>query len=120
MAFGPALSAEAEVSASIVPNEGVTVDANVGAYASLSGNIGAKVKVLGYTLAKWETTFDIFKATLFEGSLSWSFTEDSWNELNAEWTNIMDQNSSQWTWDAPQHPVAPYQLRDSESLYFVK
>ena len=116
MAFGPALSAEAEVSATVLP-EGVTVDANVGAYASLSGNIGAKVKVLGYTLAKWETTFDIFKATLFEGSLSWSFTEDSWNELNAEWTNIMDQNSAQW---APQYPTTPYPVRDGKSLYFKK
>ena len=116
MAFGPALSAEAEVSATVLP-EGVTVDANVGAYASLSGNIGAKVKVLGYTLAKWETTFDIFKATLFEGSLSWSFTEDSWNELETEWTNLMDQNSSQW---APQYPAAPYPVRDGKSLYFKK
>ena len=116
MAFGPALSAEAEVSATVLP-EGVTVEANVGAYASLSGNIGAKVKVLGYTLAKWETTFDIFKATLFEGSLSWSFTEDSWNELETEWTNLMEQNSAQW---APQYPAAPYPVRDGKSLYFKK
>ena len=116
MSFGPSISAEAEVSATVLP-EGVTVEANVGAYASLSGSVGAKVKVLGYTLAKWETTYDVFKATLYEGSLTWSFTEDSWNELETEWTNLMEQNSAQW---APQYPATPYPVRDGKSLYFKK
>ena len=120
MAFGPSISAEAEVSAAYDPSEGFTVEANVGAYASLSGNIGAKVKVLGYTLAKWETNFDIFKATMFEGSLSWSFTEDAWNQLNLEWTNSMNHDSSEWTFSAPQYPASPYPLRDGKNFYFVK
>lgn len=98
MSFGPSLSAEAEVAAT-VDSEGVfSVEAGLGAYAALSGKVGAKIKVLGYTLAKWETKFDLFKVTLFEGSLSWSYTEDSWRQIDAEWTNIMNQNSSQWTW----------------------
>lgn len=108
--FGPSISAEAEVSAAGNLNEGVTVEASVGAYAGLSGELGAKIKILGYNLAKWQTTFDIFKITLFEGNLSWNFTEDSWGKLETEWTNLMDQDSDEWTWDEPAKVAIPYRL----------
>jgi hypothetical protein len=72
------------------------VEASAGAYAGLSGELGAKIKVLGYNLAKWSTTFDVFKFTLFEGALTWEFDEESWGTLEREWTNIMDQGSDEW------------------------
>ena len=109
-AFGPSISAEAEVSATADPINGeFEVEAEVGAYAGLSGEIGAKVKVLGYNLAKWETTFDVFKLTLFEGSLNWTFTTDSWGQLEAEWNHIMNQGSEEWNFGESK-AVVPYRL----------
>lgn len=94
--FGPYLSAEAEVAATALPNNVMKVEASAGAYAGLSGELAAKIKVLGYELAKWSTTFDVFKFTLFEGALTWEFDEESWGTLEQEWTNIMDQGSDEW------------------------
>ena len=109
--FGPAISAEAEVAATYNPVNGEgEIEASVGAYAGLSGEIGAKIKILGYNLAKWETTFDVFKITLFEGSLNWTFTNDSWGKLEREWTNLMDQGSDEWDFDETAKVIVPYRL----------
>lgn len=113
LSFGPSISAEAEVAASAFINEGVTIEATAGAYAGLSGEIGAKIKFLGYNLAKWETAFDVFKITLYEGSLSWNFTEDSWGTLETEWATLMDRGSEEWNWDEPAQVAIPYRLPDS-------
>ena len=109
--FGPALSAEAGVEATYNPVSGdVDVEAEVGAYAGLSGEIGAKIKVLGYNIAKWETTFDVFKLTLYRGRLSWSFTSDSWGELETEWTNIMNQDTHEWDFGSGSRLEVPYRI----------
>lgn len=110
LSFGPKLSAEAEVS-SEVTNEGTVISASCGAYAGLSAEMGAKLKVLGYTLAKWETTVDILKFTIFEGSLSWTFNDEEWGSMVAEWTNIL--NSDEWDSTETKTPV-PYRLPDQE------
>ena len=111
--FGPSINAEAEVAASGNPNEGIKVEASVGAYAGLSGEIGAKVKVLGYTLGKWETTFDVFKITLLETQLTWNFTPDSWNNLEAEWTTIMNQGSDEWNLSRSAEVTVPYRIPEN-------
>ncbi|MBO5703330.1 MAG: hypothetical protein J6R91_01975 [Bacteroidaceae bacterium] len=115
--FGPSISAEAEVAASADPNEGIKVEAGVGAYAGLSGEIGAKIKLLGYNLAKWETSFDVFKLTLFEGNLTWYFTEEKWNELEAEWNHVMNQGSEEWDWKESR-TVIPYAHPEERSMNF--
>lgn len=109
-AFGPSITAEAEVSSSATVDKGINVDASVAAYAGLSGEIGAKVKVLGYNLAKWETSFDVFKIKLFEGSLNWNFTEESWDKLGVEWETIMNKGSDEWNIGGSEKAVIPYRL----------
>ena len=99
MSFGPSIGASAKVEATANPDSGVKVEASANAYAGLSGEIGAKIKVFSYKLAEWNTGFDLFNVTLFDGSLSWKYTEDSWGTLKADWTNIMTQDSDTWTWD---------------------
>ena len=112
--FGPAISAEAMVEATANPNEGIDVTAEVGAYAGLKGNLEAKVKILGYVLAKWGVDFDLFRITLFRGSLSWHFTEESWNNLEVEWENSLKGSSSEWASPAPSLEQAPYILQGME------
>ena len=80
------------------------------AYAGLSGEIGAKVKFLSFNLAKWSTTFDVFKVTLFEGSLAWTFTEESWGQLNAKWNTLMNEGSHKWWRANPEEVVVPYRI----------
>ena len=111
--FGPSISAEAEVAAYGDPNEGIRVEAGVGAYAGLSGEIGAKIKVLGYNLAKWETTFDVFKLTLFKGQLTWNFNPDDWNKLEAEWNHVMNQGSTEWTWGEETKSIVPFRIPEN-------
>ena len=108
--FGPSISAEGEVAASGNPNEGLKVEAKAAAYAGLSGEIGAKVKFLSFNLAKWSTTFDVFKVTLFEGSLAWTFTEESWGQLNAKWNTLMNEGSHKWWRANPEEVVVPYRI----------
>ena len=108
--FGPSISAEAEVSSSATMDKGLDVNASVAAYAGLSGEIGAKVKVLGYNLAKWSTTFDLFKLTLFEGSLNWHFSEESWDKLGVEWNTILNQGSDEWNLGKATQTMIPYRL----------
>ena len=99
LSFGPSIGATAEVEAKVNTDAEIEVKATANAYAGLSGEVGAKVKVFSYKLAEWKTTFDLLKVTLFDGSLSWKYTEDSWGTLKADWTNIMTQDSDTWTWD---------------------
>ena len=108
--FGPAITAEGEVSASATMDNGIEVNASAAAYAGLSGEIGAKVKILGYNLAKWETSFDVFKIKLFEGSLNWNFTEESWDKLGVEWETIMNKGSDEWNIGGSEKAVIPYRL----------
>ena len=114
-AFGPSLSAEADVSASLFGNSAkkeYTVQGSLGAYAGLSGTIGTKIKFLGYELAKWDTSFDVFRLTLFKGSMVWNFSDDSWGKLQTEWTDMMDQSSEQWVFEETSKVVVPYRLAD--------
>ena len=97
--FWPINRCFAKVEATVNPDSGVKVEASANAYAGLSGEIGAKIKVFSYKLAEWNTGFDLFNVTLFDGSLSWKYTEDSWGTLKSDWTNIMTQDSDTWTWD---------------------
>ena len=109
--FGPYVSAEAEVSSTMdVVNQQIKVEGSVGAYAGLAGEVGAKIKVLGYELAKWSTTFDVFKFTLFEGNLAWTFTDESWGKLEAEWNHLMNQGSEEWKFDEAAKVIVPYRL----------
>ena len=91
-------------------DKGLDVNASVAAYAGLSGEIGAKVKILGYNLAKWSTTFDLFKLTLFEGSLNWHFSEESWDKLGVEWNTILNQGSDEWNLGKATQTMIPYRL----------
>lgn len=112
--LGPKLSAEANATATIT-DEKFTVDANIGAYIGLAGRLGAKAEILGYTLAKWSTGFDLFKVTLFNGSFSYTYTNDEWNKMETEWTNLVNKNSSEWEWNDNTRSVAvPYRLPDPE------
>ena len=116
--FGPALSAEVGVETTYNPVNGEgEVEASVGAYAGLSGELGAKIKILGYNLAKWSTTFDVFKITLFEGSLNWTFTNESWGKLEAEWTDLMDQDSNEWDFDENTKVIVPYRLPEQSMTF---
>ena len=109
--FGPYVSAEAEVSSTMdVVNQQIKVEGSVGAYAGLAGEVGAKIKVLGYQLAKWSTAFDVFKFTLFEGNLAWTFTDESWGTLEAEWNHLMNQGSEEWKFDEAAKVIVPYRL----------
>lgn len=110
LSFGPNVSAEAEVAAEVSMDETV-ISASCAAYAGLAAEMGAKVKILGYTLAKWQTTVDILKFTLFEGSLSWTFNDEEWGTLVAEWTDILD--SEEWDESDTKTPI-PYRLPDQE------
>ena len=112
--FGPKLSAEAEVAATVNLDE-FKVEGSVGAYVGLSGEIGTKVTILGYTLAKWTTGFDLFKLTLFEGGFSRSFTEAGWSELEKEWSSILDKPSEEWDEETQSNSArVPYRLPDKE------
>ena len=116
IAVGPKLSAEAEASATLDTDKFV-VDVFAGAYAGLSGEIGAKVEILGYTLAKWSTGFDLFKFTLFEGGFTYTQSYEGWEKFEKEWTTLADKSSDEWTWgedETPQLTRAPYRLPDSE------
>jgi hypothetical protein len=68
------------------------------------------VKFLSFNLAKWSTTFDVFKVTLFEGSLAWTFTEESWGQLNAKWNTLMNEGSHKWWRANPEEVVVPYRI----------
>jgi hypothetical protein len=61
-------------------------------------------------LAKWETSFDVFKIKLFEGSLNWNFTEESWDKLGVEWETIMNKGSDEWNIGGSEKAVIPYRL----------
>ena len=116
--FGPYVSAEAEVSSTMdVVNQQIKVEGSVGAYAGLAGEVGAKIKVLGYQLAKWSTAFDVFKFTLFEGNLAWTFTDESWGTLEAEWNHLMNQGSEEWKFDESAKVNVPYRIPE-ETTYF--
>ena len=109
--FGPYVSAEAEVASTMdVVNQQMIVEGSLGAYAGLAGELGAKLKVLGYELAKWSTTFDVFKLTLFEGNLTWTFTDESWGKLEAEWNHLMNQGSEEWDFDNAAKVIVPYRF----------
>ena len=109
--FGPYVSAEAEVASTMdVVNQQMKVEGSLGAYAGLAGEVGAKIKVLGYELAKWSTAFDVFKFTLFEGNLAWTFTDESWGKLEAEWNHLMNQGSEEWKFDEAAKVIVPYRL----------
>ena len=113
--FGPKLSAEAEASAGVDLHNNI-FEGKVGAYVGLSGELGTKVDILGYTLAKWTTTFDLFKITLFSGSFKYTYSDEEWNNLQAEWTTIAEKHSSQWEWsDRTNSPSIPYRLPDIET-----
>ena len=114
-AMGPKLSAEAEAVAKIT-NEAFEVSGSAGAYIGFSGELGAKIKILGYQLAKWSVGFDLFKLKLFEAGFSYSFDYDGWETFETEWTNVMDQGSNEWTWDqnGQQQTSIPYRLPDPE------
>lgn len=107
LSFGPSISADAEVKMS-VGGEETTVSASCGAYAGLGAELEAKVKILGYTLAKWETSFDIFKITLLETNLEWKYGKNGWEESKLEWINLLDSYSSED--DTKTH--VPYRLPD--------
>jgi hypothetical protein len=95
---------------------GINADARLelsyGYSRTILGNIriGAKVKFLSFNLAKWSTTFDVFKVTLFEGSLAWTFTEESWGQLNAKWNTLMNEGSHKWWRANPEEVVVPYRI----------
>lgn len=116
--FGPYVSAEAEVASTMdVVNQQIKVEGSLGAYAGLAGEVGAKIKVLGYELAKWSTVFDVFKFTLFEGNLAWTFTDESWGKLEAEWNHLMNQGSEEWKFDESAKVDVPYRIPE-ETTYF--
>ena len=109
--FGPYVSAEAEVATTVDGvNQQMKVEGSVGAYAGLAGEIGAEINVLCYKLAKWSTTFDVFKFTLFEGGLTWTFTPESWGQLEAEWNHVMNKGSHEWDFSNSSKAVVPYRL----------
>lgn len=103
--LGPKLSAEAEVSATVNLNEFI-VEGKVGAYIGLSGEVGTKVTILGYTLAKWSAGFDLFKFTLFEGGFNKTYTDEGWNKFEGEWASSFRNSSNSVR--------APYMLPDKE------
>ena len=114
MAVGPKLSAGVEASATL-DEEKFVVDVHAGAYAGLSGEIGAKVEFLGYTLAKWSTGFDLFKYTLFEGGFTYTQSYEGWEKFEKDWTTIVNQGSDEWTWgEETPKSVVPYRLPNSE------
>lgn len=112
--FGPKLSTEAEASAAVDVHNTI-IEGKAGAYVGLSGEVGAKVSILGYDIAKWVTTFDLFKVTLFNTSFKYTYTDESWNKLEAEWTNLAEKNSGEWGWpDESNSTRIPYRLPDKE------
>ena len=52
----------------------------------------------------------MFKLTLFEGNLTWTFTDESWGKLEAEWNHLMNQGSEEWDFDNAAKVVVPYRL----------
>ena len=114
ISIGPKLSAEAQISATILDPK-VVVDARVGAYVGLSGEIGAKVQFLGYTLAKWSTEFYLFKLKLLEAGLTFTYDERGWTDLQAKWDSVVNKDSSEWEWgEKPAETKVPYRLPDPE------
>ena len=112
--FGPKLSAEAEVHAEVNLNH-FEVGGSFGAYIGLSGEIGTKVTILGYQLAKWSAGFDLFKITLFEGEIKKEFTEDGWNALETEWQSSLEKDSHEWEFGQQSSSARiPYRLPDKE------
>jgi hypothetical protein len=112
--FGPKLSAEAEVHAEVNLDH-FEVGASVGAYFGLSGEVGTKVTILGYQLAKWTAGFDLFKLTLFEGSITKQYTDEGWNKLETEWMSSLEKDSHEWEFGEQSKSVSvPYRLPDSE------
>ena len=120
-AVGPKLTAEAEASAAIT-NKGFEVNGSAGVYIGLSGELGTKISILGYQLAKWSIGFDLFKLTLLEGEFSYIYSYSGWEEIEAGWTNALNQHSGEWEWNDDEEAGAeesvptrvPYRLPDQE------
>ena len=73
------------------------------------------MSILGYDIAKWVTTFDLFKVTLFNTSFKYTYTDESWNKFEAEWTNLAEKHSGEWGWpDESNSTRIPYRLPDKE------
>ena len=112
--FGPKLSAEAEVHAEVNLDH-FEIGASVGAYFGLSGEIGTKVTILGYQLAKWTAGFDLFKLTLFEGSITKQYTNEGWNQFETEWQSSLEKDSHEWEFGQQSSSAkVPYRLPDQE------
>lgn len=117
LSFGPYVRTEAEVATTVdVINHQVTVEGSLGAYSGLEGKLGAKLKVLGYELGNWSMSFNKFKYTLFEGKLAWTFTDESWGKLKAEWNDVMNQSSSEWKVEAAR-VIVPYRLPEQGTTF---
>ena len=113
--FGPKLSAEAEAAATMDPENKYIVEGHAAAYFGLSGEVGAKVDILGYSIAKWTTGFDLFKITLFNAGFKYTYSDFEWNKLQAEWINLVDKSSGEWEWpDESNSTRIPYRLPDKE------
>lgn len=98
LAVGPVFSAESELSATINPFTKHTImSASIGAGAGLNAEFEAKIKILGYPLAKWTTSVRLIYFKLFEASIKWEYKND-WSEIEAAWMHVLD--SSDWMEDA--------------------
>ena len=115
ISVGPKVSAEATVEADIpVEEESIEITGSAGLYAGLHGEIGAEVRILGYTLARWKTEVDLFNTTLWEGGFNEKYTNGEWSNLELEWNNLLNKGSGEWEWTKSAAPRAPYRLPDSE------
>lgn len=114
-AMGPKLSAEAEASAAVT-QESIEVQGSAGAYIGFSGELGTKVSILGYQLAKWSVGFDLWKLKLFEAGFKYTYSPTGWESFETEWAHVLDQGSNEWTWNdnEPAKTSIPYRLPDPE------
>lgn len=88
LAFGPSIDALAGVTANLNPVEQkFSVEAEYGAYAGLGAEIGAKVKILGYTLGQWNTTVNLLRVTLLRDVYSHTWSIGGWEDYRNNWMN---------------------------------
>ena len=117
-ALGPKLSAEASAEASALGNNNAAfkVSGSASVDIGISGELGTKITILGYKLAKWSVGFDLFKIKLFEAGFEYTYTYDGWDRFETEWTHLLDQGSDEWEWNetGPAQASIPYRLPDPE------
>lgn len=104
---GPKLGLEAEVSGKL---DAVTcsfaADVSAAAYAAYAGEVGAKMKILGYKIAEYKYEFELlrFDFANYEGSFVYDFFkgksefESGWSALMMDeetWDDILDNSSSE-------------------------